>query len=320
MGSKISIIIPVYKVEKYIHRCIDSVLGQTYSNIEVILVDDGSPDLCGRICDEYAKKDNRVVVIHKENAGLSGARNSGLNVATGDYIGFVDSDDYISRDMYGRLMYSVESSGKDIGICNFARVFSDHEETAFEFEEERMFSQDEMYEAISREVNWQWITVWNKLYRKEIFENLRFPEGRIHEDEAVIHNIIFMSNGAAFIPDEMYYYVQRQGSIMSMKSNKRMSDAYDAYMERTEFFIKNNMPFYAAMALKKTVNENGYNELGDKKNIELRKRYRFLYRKILLRGMPKKMLGPLSLFYISPKIYAIGISLNEKLKKAEKHE
>ena len=118
MSPKISIIVPVYKVEKYIHKCIDSILNQTFKDFELILVDDGSPDNCGKICDEYAKKDSRVIVIHKENGGLSSARNSGLDIARGDYIGFVDSDDYIENDMYELLYNLCEENNCDISSCS----------------------------------------------------------------------------------------------------------------------------------------------------------------------------------------------------------
>ena len=120
--DKISVIIPLYKVEKYIRGCIDSVISQTYRNLEIILVDDGSPDACGKICDEYAEKDSRIKVVHRKNGGLSAARNTGINFATGKYIAFVDGDDHIHPDMYSQLHFSILQSGADIAICNFLYV------------------------------------------------------------------------------------------------------------------------------------------------------------------------------------------------------
>lgn len=118
----ISIIVPVYKVENYLSKCLDSMICQTYKNIEIILVDDGSPDNSGKICDDYAKKDSRIKVIHKENGGLSDARNAGLKIATGKYIGFVDSDDYISVEMYEKLYNQAKKEDADIACCNYYRV------------------------------------------------------------------------------------------------------------------------------------------------------------------------------------------------------
>ena len=210
----ISIIVPVYKVEEYLRRCIDSILSQTYKDFELILVDDGSPDNCGAICDEYAQKDSRITVIHKENGGLSSARNAGLEIAKGDYIGFVDSDDEIAPRCYEALHYFMETDGSDIVTYNHNsipdtdkwipmgenRVVVDSETVLREFS-------DKYYKMIGD-------TVMTKLYKKKIFNNLRFKEGIIYEDTAILPYSIKESHRITVLTFSFYYYTFSEGSIM----------------------------------------------------------------------------------------------------------
>ena len=177
----ISVIVPIYKVEKYLHKCIDSILAQTYTNLEIILVDDGSPDNCGKICDEYAAKDSRIKVIHQPNGGLSAARNAGLDIATGDYIGFVDSDDYIAPDMYEKLYNALVKNDADMAICDYQRFGNElpYDEMSLTTE---VITGLQAMEKQNTVINCSFVVAWSKLYKSFIFSNVRFPVGKINED------------------------------------------------------------------------------------------------------------------------------------------
>lgn len=222
----ISVIVPVYKVEKYLDRCIQSILNQTYANLEVILVDDGSPDKSPQICDEYALKDGRLKVIHKENGGLSSARNAGLDVAKGEYIAFVDSDDWIDNQMYSKLMNVIQVQNSDIACCSFSYVYDNedsleycpyelplHEESVITVESET-YLQDFSKYAFTFLI----ITV-NKLYRRSVFETIRFAEGKRCEDEIIFHEILINSKRISVIKDSLYFYYQSQQSITRGNDN-----------------------------------------------------------------------------------------------------
>ena len=191
---KISVIVPVYKVEPYLNRCIDSILNQTYTDLEVILVDDGSPDNCPALCDQAAQRDPRIKVIHKENGGAASARNAGLAAATGEYIGFVDSDDYIDAEMYQILMETAVDTGADIVECGYRwvkpNVLYDRENTrAVDLYTnvealEKLYFGDQMFGGIS-------IVVWNKLYRRALFDEIHFTEGFICEDVEITPKLLY---------------------------------------------------------------------------------------------------------------------------------
>ena len=221
----ISVIVPVYKVENYIERCVDSIVNQTYHNLEIILVDDGSPDQCGMICDRYAAKDPRIRVVHKRNGGLSSARNAGLEVATGDYIGFVDSDDFIDNKMYENLLLAI-CADNAIGIasCMIRRVLngdiSDYKKEWI-IEEQRIISpQDFSRKLLSTEYNF---TVWSKLYRRSLIADVRFEEGKINEDVlfifALSDNVERLGLKMVEIPYVGYYYLMRDDSISNTTMN-----------------------------------------------------------------------------------------------------
>ena len=192
---KISVIIPVYKVEEYLKRCVDSVIGQTLRDIEIILVDDGSPDNCPAICDEYAKKDDRVRVIHKKNGGLSDARNAGIDIAKGEFLGFVDSDDYIEADMYEYLYDLVKKENAEISMCEFFHCYQGKEpEKNEKISVETVDSETAIYYVLeSKKAS---LTVANKIYKREIFgSDLRFPVGKIQEDAFVIVDVLDRRKG-----------------------------------------------------------------------------------------------------------------------------
>lgn len=240
-NPKISIIVPVYKVEKYLKRCVDSILAQTYTNFELILVDDGSPDTCPAMCDKFAKQDNRIKVIHKENGGLSDARNAGLSIATGEYIGFVDSDDYIDPQMYDILLHCLLEDNADVAICNYIRVNESYQKitTMLQPSRNKCFSQEEFIQELLQPYGGYFVVAWNKLYRKAIFNDLRFPLGKQHEDEFIIHHVVARCKKITCVENVLYYYFQREGSIMSQEFNVRHMDYGEALIDRYHFTKKN---------------------------------------------------------------------------------
>ena len=218
MKPKVSIIIPVYKVEKFLTRCLDSVLGQTLKEIEVILVDDGSPDNCGRICDEYAAKDKRVIVIHKKNAGVSAARNSGLEVASGEFVGFVDSDDYVAATMFEDMYRQAVLADAEMAMCQF--VITDgvtdelvHRSSGDDFEVLK-FDNKKAFEIIADFSCPVQVMVWNKLFKKELIQNLCFDTNkRMAEDLEFLMRALFKSKTVVYVPYALYaYYAQREGA------------------------------------------------------------------------------------------------------------
>ncbi len=240
---KISVVIPVYKVEKYLKRCLDSVINQTYKNIEIICIDDGSPDNCPAILDEYAKKDNRIKVVHQKNMGLSGARNAGIDLAKGEYIGFVDSDDYIAPDMYEKLYNALIKEDADISMCNFTKVYEvDYLEVVkTSFVPAGVYSGKEKFELLANTNSWWvWIT-WNKLYKKSVFNNIKFPVGEIYEDFAIITDVFLSIHKLTVINDALYFYFQRVGSIMHDINNRSVIQLLHVVRqyERCLFFKKN---------------------------------------------------------------------------------
>lgn len=239
METLISLVIPVYKVEEYLERCINSVIAQTYQNLEIILVDDGSPDKCPRICDEYAKKDNRIRVIHKNNGGLSDARNAGIDAANGMYIGFVDSDDYIHPEMYERLWKQLNEENADIVICGIERVYH----AGYEVQEvaENAIKKYDGLQAIrnilDKNLHVVSVVAWGKLYKKSLFEGIRFPKGKIHEDEFTTYQLFYKSNKIVELSGRYYYYFQREDSIMGVRKKKFVYDGIEAYEQMGKFFL-----------------------------------------------------------------------------------
>lgn len=209
----ISVIVPVYNVEKYLRKCVDSIIAQTYTNLELILVDDGSPDNCGKICDEYAAKDSRIKVIHQKNGGLSAARNAGLDIATGDYIGFVDSDDYIEPEMYYCLHNSVVNSNVKIACCGrFREITNNYCKKAYSCERETVFETKDAFSEILLQQKID-VSVCDKLFNSNLFYDIRFPIGEINEDAVVAFELIKQSNGIIHTGYDFYHYVSREDSI-----------------------------------------------------------------------------------------------------------
>lgn len=240
MEPLISIIVPIYNVEAYLERCVESLRAQTYPNLEIILVDDGSPDGCPAMCDDYAGKDSRIKVIHQKNSGLSGARNAGIDTARGEYLAFVDSDDYVASDFIRSLYELLKETGCAIGQCRFVYVQGD----ALPAEDGnawRIYRGESLMEQLygPEEEATFFVVAWNKLYQRELFREIRYPVGKIHEDEATTYRLFHEGTKLAFLDRALYgYYTGNTGSITSVFSAKRLQ-WLEAHEERLEFFLEN---------------------------------------------------------------------------------
>lgn len=332
MKEKISVIVPIYKVEKYLEKCVDSILNQTYSNTEVILVEDGSPDKCGEMCDMYAEKDSRVVVLHKENGGLSDARNAGMLIATGEYISFVDSDDYIEPDMLEIMYNRMKEDGTDLVVCNFSYV--DEEGNIIKEKNQNSPIKDEMLtgeQAFSRLAGkkyWYYVTAWNKLYRRDLLKDIEFPKGKINEDEFVAHYVLAKCNRISCVEKSLYMYVQREHSIMHRLVNGKYTiknfDAMEAFCSRVMFAKKRNKAVMR-LALQKAgqILLQAYRDLGKEnqyKSIlnEKRKVFNKAYREALAGGLHPKTAIKYGIVFLHPNLYISLAKLLGLEKKEEK--
>ncbi len=233
----ISVVIPVYKVEAYIDQCVQSIVDQTYTDLEIILVDDGSPDNCPAMCDAWAEKDSRIKVIHKENGGLSDARNAGMTVATGDFIGFVDSDDYIAEDMYKQLLDHLIDTDSDISACGVEQFWEDGRRALLTSNGTALLENRQAMEAIVKET-WLKQPVWYKLYKRSMVEGISFERGKCHEDVFWSYQPIARANRVYVFDTPLYFYRQREGSIMGTQFSEKRLDALEAKVQRLEFLRK----------------------------------------------------------------------------------
>lgn len=238
----ISVIVPVYNVENYLDECVRSIVQQTYSNLEIILVDDGSTDASSAICENWRKKDKRIQVIHKKNGGLSDARNKGLELASGKYISFVDSDDWIGENLYERMLEKLLDEGAQIAGCKICKVYETYIEEQEIHSKQQTFSDKEALLTILKGQDFCAVA-WNKLYERDIIGNIRFPYGKIHEDEYFTYKVVARATKLVFVKNAVYYYRQRSGSIMNHWSSKHL-DAIDALYERSKFIEKNYLDLY----------------------------------------------------------------------------
>ena len=309
--KKISIIVPVYNVEKYINRCVESLIRQTYSNIEILLIDDGSKDSSGKLCDELCSKDPRIKCFHKTNGGLADARNYGLDQATGDYIGFVDSDDYIDEDMYKVLIAAAEKYNKKIvsGIdCNLY-------DNGISYKPELILEEDEISKKeiirrfLFRDAEPS-LGVCNKLFNAELFKDIRFPKGYINEDSIVLAKLYKYSDGIVLCSKAIYYYCHREGSITKSAFKDRIND-YIAMnnMVREELssmdyrFIEDGCNLNLLFAYRETIS-NLINYNGPKERYkELKTNFKKTYRLLSWDGISTKQHLKLLVFYISPRMY-----------------
>lgn len=237
MRPEISIIVPVYNVEIYLEKCLNSIIGQSFTNYEIILVNDGSTDNSGEICDEYCKKDERIRVINKDNGGLSSARNAGIKVAQGEFIGFVDSDDWIDKDMYKELYMLCTTRNSDISICKLGREINgklvNDDEVCFIKEMNNIEGMRELFRGVLYR-----FSACNKLFKRSLFERIEFPEGRIHEDLATTYRLFAKANKAVYSNNIGYIYVKRENSILTTRFNEKRLDAFIGWDEILAFMKK----------------------------------------------------------------------------------
>lgn len=324
----ISVIIPIYNVEAYLNKCIESIVNQTYQNLEIILVDDGSPDNCPTMCDEWSEKDSRIKVIHKQNGGLSDARNIGAEYSKGEYLTFVDSDDYLAENCIELLWDVFYRNDVQMSVGSFEKVYNDIvEKRSFTGETEIYTPQQYMlsfYENVVDEVLFDkavsFVIACCKLYKRSLFDEIKFPVGRYHEDEFTTYKLCFCCERIAYVDSPLYFYVQREGSITHAFAEKRMEDASAAFEERLDFFSKRNdcVQLYAAAALDLArVYKNNYisTERSDNKQLTEKTLYNFKrhYNRIRKAGLTKKLSLKLRLTYAflfrCPKLFTAARNL-----------
>lgn len=251
MEPFISVIIPVYKVEQYLKRCVESVCAQTYQNIEIILVDDGSPDSCPQLCEKYAKKDARIRVIHQENKGLSGARNTGIDHAKGEYLAFLDSDDLWSVHFLESLYGALKENDADIAQCRWEYMHGESLLEPYNAEAKvECFTGREMLANLYIQTGAYYVVAWNKLYKKELFANIRYPEGRINEDEATTYKLFDLAEKCVMVDNALYGYFVGGTSITRSGFNLKKLDFRLAQKERIAYFIEKDYKELVVPAVK----------------------------------------------------------------------
>lgn len=246
---KVSVVVPVYNVQKYLRQCIDSILGQTYTEFEVILVDDGSTDDCPQICDEYCKSDQRIKVIHKKNGGLSDARNCGIDHANGEYICFIDSDDIVATDYIGSMLAHV-GKGIRIASCGYCYYYDSGKKIKINYENIRQYYKGIEAQKYLNIIGYFNVSACNKLFKKSLFDEIRFPVGKKSEDWYVMYKLIEKAGGIYYNSDIKYFYRQRNGSIT--KSTIVNDEAIDAALEVYNYYLVqewNEAIPYAAQSL-----------------------------------------------------------------------
>ena len=247
----ISIVVPIYKVEKFLPICIESIINQSYRNLELILVDDGSPDSCPSICEKYKQMDSRIKVIHKKNGGLSDARNSGLKIAEGKWITFIDSDDYIGTDFLKELYKVGMLNGADISICDYCTVLDNNGQEKRSLEELE-FSNIECLESMYHpKIHGMEFVAWGKLYKTTLFKknSIEYPVGKIHEDIFTTYKLIYAASKIVFSTYIGYFYRIRKDSIMTSRFNLKRLAILDAREEACDFFLEKNEIYVFNLAL-----------------------------------------------------------------------
>ena len=245
MSELISVIIPIYNVEQYLEKCIDSILVQTYRNLEIILCGDGSTDGCGAICDRYAALDSRIRVIHKVNGGLSDARNAGIEAARGSWYVFIDSDDFITPDTIERMYAAAVSTNSQIAVCNMVRIYDDGVTEPFycPAQEQRLLAGEKRFETLKQP------SVCNKLFRADLFDGVRFPKGKFYEDTFVYHIFAHRAESIVLTGHDGYFYLSRKESILGQPHyTDRYFDRIEAVYRRVLYLIEHQVPYYAQEA------------------------------------------------------------------------
>ena len=307
MGSLISIVIPVYNVKKYLSKCIDSVISQTYSNIEIILVDDGSNDGCSEMCDKYKKNDNRVIVIHKENGGLSDARNVGIKIARGEYITFIDSDDFIEKNYIEYLYSLINENNSDLAICEY-KYITEKNQILNKFDDNgcvNVFSRKEALIELCNEKMFS-NSAWGKLYLTKCFCDIEYPKGKLFEDIPTTYKLFAKCNSIVFGKKALYNYLYRNDAISKQKFSLNRLDSI-TFVEEMTNYINEQYPDSISICKKRKFVEYVYVY----KSLCLDKDFdRRISRKIY-----KKMInvndGIFSLLSKKMKIYSISVKFGE---------
>ena len=322
----ISIIVPVYKVEKYLEKCVNSILKQTYTNLEIILVDDGSPDKCGQLCDELAKTDDRIKVFHKENGGLSDARNYGVERANGEYIGFVDSDDYIHECMYEELYKAIKKSGTSIAECGVTRVYKNTLRPHYVGEDYFLVLDREGYLKEYLENKRLYGSAWCKLIHRDLAKKIKFPTGKIYEDAFYTLELLKTVDKYTLISGNYYYYYIRENSITTRSFSSKDMD-YIEIMNEIEDYTLANFPIFKEQLLVRLTFAyiSIFNQLLEVDNYKRKSEYKILknklkdnYFKVLSnKKAPKNLKAAMFLLNANERLYKFMLS---KYKKYESNE
>lgn len=320
MEPLISVIVPVYNVEQYLCKCVDSIINQTYKNIEILLIDDGSTDESGSICDMYSQKYDNIITYHKKNGGLSSARNYGIERASGEYIGFVDSDDYIHNEMYERLYSLLIENDADLSECLLANVYNG--KVRQNNEKERVLvvnSETAIDYALKAEI--ANVVAVDKLYRRSLFDHIRYPEGKTIEDGFIIVEILSECSRIVISTEQMYYYVHRRGSITTDSFSAKDLDAIEAY-EKNYSIVKEKYPAILDSARMRlcwahfyVLDKIIYDDSEDNKDIKkrvisyLRSNFGFIKRN---RQFTKGRKLATALLMLSPKLYKMCVTMQNR--------
>lgn len=331
MEALISVIVPVYKVEAYLGRCVESILAQTYKNIEILLVDDGSPDNCPQMCEAYGEKDPRIRVIHQENKGLSGARNTGIDHAKGEYLAFIDSDDKWSPHFLESLYRAMKLYDAQISQCRWEYMHGDEIKEAYDASAKIVCcSGREMLGNLFIQTGAYYVVAWNKLYKKELFDGIRYPEGRIHEDEATTYRLFDRAEKCVHVDNALYGYFVGSGGTSITRNGFQLKklDWRTANKERVQYFIEKDYQELVVPAIK-ACNDGSIDlyyqckkfcpeakgemlkiRYGVRNSIELIKKYG---------SLPKQTMIGYRLFASFPEIYGILIKFVADMSNVEKY-
>lgn len=327
MEINLSIIVPVYNLEQLLPKCLESILVQTFKEFELILVNDGSTDKSGKICDDYANKDERITVIHKKNGGAASSRNAGLQIAKGKYIGFVDSDDYINKFMYETLYNNAIEHKSDIVICDYLKVNIGHDynttQADLDYKVKHYKNTEALNEIYTEKSKYiMFIVPWNKLYRRSLFDNIKYDVNNMFDDETVAHKLFYNSRKITYFDSKLYYYVQRNGSLMNSSFSIKRLDKVYVLNDRATYFRNKNEYELHQKALKHYMDMFFWYYYLAKSNLsnieqELKDMKRMFDRNLIdllkLKGISWKQKVMCVLFSLNPSLFEIVSGVNKKV-------
>ena len=344
MTETISIVIPVYRVEEYLKQCLDSILAQTYQNLQIIIVNDGSDDNSGQIIEQFQKIDSRIEVINQENQGLSAARNSGIHAATGTYIVFVDSDDFVAPTYIDSLYQKIKENKADMAVCGFVSVdengkqlkrnnqmLEDSNQTEQSFDKQDvneiesalgqidMLSSEEFWDKYQGDEHLYCVVAWNKIYRRSLFDEIQYEIGKLHEDEYILHEILQRVDRIACFYTPLYYYRTRNESIVNSNTVKRSLYIIEAYLNRMDYFLEQkkyerlHYTFHEIVDIMEPLNCKQIEV------IELTKRIKRILKDALKQPISKKFRRKATLFLFGHRIY-YSIRTFVRRRKAEEKQ